>query len=141
MCYRLVHSPALDEPESIPYLIAEVASLLAQCFVEEDVVACRGREHHPHADSVSAEFVDEIQRIRRVAQRLGHLASYLVTDNAGEIDILKRFVAHVLIACHNHPRHPEEDDVRAGHEVGGRIIVAYLFVARIVYAVKECNRP
>jgi len=64
---------------------------------------------------------DEHERIGRIAERLRHLAALLVADDAGEINILERQLPHVFVARHDHARDPEENDVRPGDEIGGRI--------------------
>ena len=38
-----------------------------------------------------------------------------------DVDLAKRHVAHELQAHHDHPRHPEEDDVEAGDQYAGGI--------------------
>ena len=70
-----IHIPAFHETQGVPNLVAEVAALLAEGLVEEDVVAGRGAEHHAHTYAIGTKLVDEFNRIRRVAQRLGHLAA------------------------------------------------------------------
>ena len=62
------HLPSFHQSEGIPYLIVEVASLLAQGLVEEDVVTGRSREHHAHAHAVGTELLDELNGVRRVAE-------------------------------------------------------------------------
>ena len=135
------HFPTLHEAECVPYLVAEVTSLFAECFVEEDVVACRCGEHHAHAHAVSTILFDELERVGRVAERLGHLASQLVAHDAGEVDIAEWHLAFVLVAGHNHAGHPEEDDVRSGHKVGRGVVVADFFVARTVDTVEQRDGP
>ena len=139
--FILTHFPAFDKSEAVPYLVAEVASLLAEALVEEDVVARGGCQHHTHAHAVCAEAGNQVQRVGAVAQRLRHLASQFVADDTREIDMAERHFALVLVACHNHTRHPEEDDIRTGYEVGGRVVVLYLFVVGVLYAVEERDRP
>ena len=59
-CLRgaVVHRPALDEPEGIPDLRAEIASLLHLRFIVEDVVAGTGTQQHADADGIGAVFGD-----------------------------------------------------------------------------------
>ena len=59
ICYL----PSLHQTEGVPDLIVEVTSLLAECFVEENVVAGRCREHHTHTHAVSTKLLDEFDRI------------------------------------------------------------------------------
>ena len=46
--------PAFHQAEGIPYLVVEIASLLTQRFVEENVVTCGRAEHHAHTHTISA---------------------------------------------------------------------------------------
>ena len=55
--------------------------------------------------------------------------------------MLERHLAYVFVTCHNHACHPEEDDVRAGHQVGSGVVVVQLLVAGVVDAVKQRDRP
>ena len=67
--------PAFHEAEGVPYLVVEVAALLAECVVEQDVVTCRGGQHHSHTYAVSTVSFYQIERVGAVTQRLTHLAS------------------------------------------------------------------
>ena len=135
------HLPALHQSEGVPYLVVEVASLLAERLVEEDVVA-RGRtQHHAHAHAVGAILLDELDGVGRIAEALRHLAAQFVAHDTREIDVLEGLVVAILIARHDHARHPEEDDIRTRHEVGGREIVVDLLVVGLVDAVEEGDRP
>ena len=49
--------PALDEAEGIPDLVAEVAPLLAERLIEENVVPCRGTHDEPHTDTISTVLI------------------------------------------------------------------------------------
>ena len=135
------HFPTLDEAEGVPYLVVEVTALLAQGVVEEDVVAGRSRKHHTHAHTVGTIAFDEVERVGRVAQRLGHLASQLVAHDTCEVHVAERHVAHVFVSGHDHAGHPEEDDVRACHQVARRIVVFDFLVAGVVDAVEQGDGP
>ena len=56
--YDGVCRPALDEAEGVPELVAEVASLLAEALIEEDVVARRRAHDEPHTHAVGAVLID-----------------------------------------------------------------------------------
>ena len=115
--------------------------MLAKRLVEEDIVTCRCREHHPHTNPVSTEFLDQFDRIGRVTQRLGHLTTQLIANDTGEVDTSERHVANILIASHNHAGYPEEDDIRTCHEDRCGIVILDLFVAGIVDSVEEADGP
>ena len=55
--------PTLNETEGIPNLVVEVAALLTQCVIIEDVVAGRSSQHQTHAHTVGTKFLDQAQRI------------------------------------------------------------------------------
>ena len=141
LCFVFINLPAVHEAEGVPDFVAEVSSLLTQFFIKEDVVASRSGEHHAHSDAVSTIFLNESDGVGAVAQLFGHLASEVVTHDAGEIDIAEGNVAGVFHARHNHSCHPEEDDVRSGHEVGGGIVVGKFGVVGMVDAVEEADGP
>ena len=133
--------PSLHETESIPNLVVEVTSLLAKTLVEEDVITCRSRQHHTHANAVGAVFVYQFYRVGRVAETLRHLAAKFVAHDTCEVNVLERELAHVFLACHNHAGNPEEDDIGTCNEVACGIVVLYLFVVGVVDAVEERDRP
>ena len=133
--------PSFHESESVPNLVVEVTSLLAKTLVEENVITCRSRQHHTHANAVGAVFVYQFYRVGRVAETLRHLAAKLVAHDACEVNVLERELAHVFLACHNHAGNPEEDDVGTCYEVACGIVVLYLFVVGVVDAVEERDRP
>ena len=135
------HLPTLDKAEGVPYLVVEVASLLAEALVEENVVAGRSGEHHAHAYAVGAEFLDKLDGIGAVAQLLRHLASLLVANNAGEVDVAEGHLADKLLTGHDHASHPEEDDVGSRHKVGSGVVIVNLVVAGMVDAVEERDGP
>ena len=108
----------LAEAAGVPELVAEVAAQLDVLLVEQHVLAQRRAAHGAEAQGVGAVLGDEFERVGRIAQALAHLAAQLVADDAGEIDVAERQVAHELVARHDHARDPEEDDVRPGDQVG-----------------------
>ena len=59
----------------IPYFIIKVTPLLTQGIVKENIVPCRSRKHHPHPYSIGTVFLNQIQWVGRITQRLGHLTS------------------------------------------------------------------
>ena len=64
-------------------------------------------------ERIETDPVDEVERVDDVALGLRHLLAVLVADEAGDVDVLERHVAHELQAHHHHARDPEEDDVEA----------------------------
>ena len=60
--------PSLYQTEGIPYLVAEVGSLLAEVFLEEDIVAGRSSQQHAHAYAIGTILVYETYGVGAVAQ-------------------------------------------------------------------------
>ena len=135
------HLPTLDKAEGIPYLIIKVAALLAEGFVEEDVVASRRGEHHAHTHAVGSVLLDEGDGVGTVAQLLGHLAAQVVAHDTREIDIAEGHLARVFHTSHNHAGHPEEDDVGPCHEVGRGIVVGQFGIVGMVDTIEEADGP
>src|SRR3984957_10800134 len=80
----------LAEAARVPELVAEVAAQFDVLFIEQNILAERRGAHHAEAQRIRAELRDEVERVGRIAEALGHLAALLVTDDAGEINILER---------------------------------------------------
>jgi len=119
----------LPEPRGVPEFRGEVAPFFDLFFIEADILTARRDAHQAKAQPVGAVFLDQLQRVRRVAEQLRHFAALLVTNQAREINLPKwnvvfvaiRFSRPKLEAGNNHSRHPEENDVRRGHQHARRI--------------------
>ncbi len=135
------HFPTLDKTERVPDFVVEVTSLLAKRIIVKDVVAGRSGKHQTHTHTICTEFLDKHQWVRRVAERLRHLAAEFVADNTCKVDVAERFVALVFVASHNHTRNPEEDDIWARNEVGCRIVVFDFLILRLKDTVEERHWP
>jgi len=96
----------LAETRGVPELRAEVAAEFHVLLVEQNILPERGAAHHAEAQRVGAELRDEIERVRRIAERLRHFAALLVADDAGEIDIVKREFTHEFETAHDHSGDP-----------------------------------
>ena len=129
---RRIHAESLHETVAVPYFVAESGTLFYLGLIVEDVVTCAGAEKHTDSHGIGAIGLDKIQRIGAVAKGLGHLAAYLVADDAGEIHVGERLLAHELLTRHYHAGHPKENDVRAGHEVVGGIIICKILIGPVV---------
>ncbi len=109
-----------DEASGVPELVGEVATWrerrLDVVGIENDVGPDGAPRHQRVAQSVRAVESDHVQRIDPVAERLRHLAILGVAHRTMQIDRAKRDVAHELAAGHDHPRDPEEKDLRRRHE-------------------------
>ncbi len=65
--------------------------------------------------------LDDLQRIDDVAPGLAHLLALGVPHQGMDVDIPEGNVPHELEPHHHHPGHPEEEDVKPGHQDGGRV--------------------
>ena len=133
--------PSLNKAESIPHLITECHTLSTECIIIENIISCWCSKHHTHTNAIRSILSNQVERVRRVTQRLTHLASELITHNTCEIYILERYLMLIFTTSHNHSCYPEEDDIRTCYEVAGWIIVIYLFITRVVDTIKERYGP
>ncbi len=69
---------------------------------------------------INRNTVDQVDRVQRIALRLRHLLAAAVAHEPMHIDGLKRYFPGKMRGHHDHARHPEEDDVEAGHQHRGR---------------------
>ena len=76
----------------------------------------RHARHERVAQRVGAVALDHLERVDAVAERLGHLAMLGVADRAVQVHAGVRHLAHELEARHDHPRHPEEQDLGGGDQ-------------------------
>ena len=129
----------LPKATGVPQLVAKVAAELDILFIEEHIQPQRRTAHRAKAQGVGAVLVDELERLGRVAEALGHLAPLFVANNAGVVDIAKGQLAAILVAGHYHPRDPKENDVRPRDEVGGG--VKFLERVRLLRPAHRGKRP
>src|SRR4030088_569402 len=119
----------LPEPHRVPKFRGEVAAFLDLFFVETNVLPARRNPHKTEAQPVGAVLINQLERIRRVAEALRHLAPLLVPNESGKENIAERnvvfdafrFTRLKLEAGNDHARDPEENDVRRGYEPACRI--------------------
>ena len=133
---RFLH---LQEACRVPDLGREVAADLELLLVDLRVALERGDERDREAERVRRIRLDELQRIERVALRLGHLRAVRRADDAVDHDVLERRLLHEVDARHHHARDPEEDDVLRRHEIAGRIVVVE--VLRLLRPAERLERP
>ena len=141
-----VHLPSRNKAEGIPYLVAEIPSLLHLGFVEKYVIPGRRTQQHPETYPVSTVFGDKVKRIRGIAESLGHLPPELVPDYSSQIYIMERYVFHELVSCHDHPCHPEKQYIRSRHKVVGRVIIREIPVRSMLrmprhFRIEDGYRP
>src|SRR6266436_7633070 len=117
----------LAEPSHVPKFGGEIAAFFDLFFVEANILAARRDPHQAEAQTVRAIFVDQVERIGRIAQRLRHFAALLVANDPGEENVVERNIVFSLgrlsgfefKAGDDHARDPEENNVRSGYEHAG----------------------
>ena len=136
---RRADAIALEEARGVPQLGREVAVALDPLLIELDVAALAFHRRQGEAQRVGAIFVDQAERVDRIALRLGHFLPVRVADQAVEVERAPRHLVHELHPLHRHPRIPEEQDVEAGdqHVVG---IVA-LEIVGLLRPAERGERP
>ena len=90
---------------------------------EQDVASLGGERRQSHAQRVGSVLVDHVQRVDDVALGLAHLLSVFVADQGVDVDVLEGHLVHELEPHHDHPGHPEEDDVEPRDHQRGRVEV------------------
>ena len=65
---------------------------------------------------IQPDAVYQVYRVQHIALGLGHFLPVRVAHQAVDIDPVKRRFIHELAAHHDHPRHPKENDVKAGDQ-------------------------
>ncbi len=110
-----------QEAGGIPDLVGEVARAFQALGTEDDVGAGSRSDEQRHADGVGAVLLGDHQRIDHVALGLGHLLALGVAHQAVDVDRPERDVVHELQPQHDHAGDPEEQDVEAGDQQGGRV--------------------
>jgi len=110
------------EPRDVPKLVAEVPVSLDPFLVDGNVAPERCSPDQGHAKGIGPVLVDHHERIDHVPERLRHLLPSEVTHHPMDVSIPERHVFHEMDAHHHHARHPERDDVVAGHEHTRRVV-------------------
>ena len=59
--------------------------------------------------------IDQINWVQDIALGFGHFLPMFITNQASDIDFLKRNFPGELQCHHDHPSNPEEDNVEAGY--------------------------
>src|SRR5206468_1167054 len=126
---RLTRAVHLAKAHNVPEFCRKVAAFFDLFFVEPNVLPSRRDVHHAKTQTVGAIFVDQLEWIRRITERLRHLPPQLVANQASEQNVVKWNVVFDLFsfaglefeAGDDHPRHPEENDVWRGYEHTGGI--------------------
>ena len=125
-----------DETRGVPDLVGEVSPQLAESIGIVNVLPDGGEAGDGKAERVRPVVPDDVEGIGGIAERLRHFASLEVPYQARKVYITERDflvvpgawcairhrdISHHFRASHDHSRHPEENDIRCGHQCVGRV--------------------
>src|SRR5437667_2562116 len=85
----LTRAMHLTEARNVPEFCRKVAAFFDLFFVETNVLPSRRDAHHAKTQTVGAIFVDQLEWIRRITERLRHLPPQLVANQASEENVVK----------------------------------------------------
>ena len=134
-----IHFPTLDQSKGIPNLVGKIPALLAELFVERQIIACRGSEQHAHTDTICAILLHQLNGVGTVAQALGHFTPLLVPHNACVVNVFEGCFAPVMVATHDHPGHPEKHDFWGRDKVVGGVVIRHFLL--LVKAIEHLDGP
>ena len=117
----------LAETAGVPQFVRKVSAQFALVVAVTDVDPNGCDIDHGKAQGVRTVGGNDFQRVRRVAEGFAQLSADLVADDAGEVNVPEGQRTLELIPCHDHTGNPEEDDVRTGHQVIGRVEIFLFF--------------
>ena len=112
-----------QEAAGVPDLVGKVAHGLAPLCIEAHVVSRGVAGDQVKAQGVRSVLIGHLQGVDAVAQRLGHLAPFVVPHKAVDEDGVEGRLTGVGAAGEDHPGHPEKDNIVAGDQHVGRIEV------------------
>ena len=110
------------EPGRVPDLVGEVAAGLDGLLGQREVLLVgAGHARHGEPQRVGAVALDHVQRVDHVAEGLAHLAPGPVADEPVDHHVPERDVVHEVEPGHDHPGHPQVQDLVARDEHRRRI--------------------
>ncbi len=115
--------PLQHQARGVPDLVGEVAPHLDALGTEAHVLYGAHVEQ-TEAGGVGAVLRDQLQRVHARAQALAHPSAVGRQDRRMDDDVAEGDLARELQAHHDHPRHPQVDDVPGGGQHRGRIELA-----------------
>ncbi len=124
-----------DEPRRVPDLVRESTVALRPGHIESYIRAGRGHRGQGEAHGIRPVLLHNLNRVDDVALGLRHLLAVGVADERVNVHLFEghriRKRARAAIrhghvggepaAEHNHARHPEEENVKAGDEQARRV--------------------
>ena len=119
-----VAEPGHQQPGRVPELVREQAVGGDAVLVEAHVLPRCPHRAGPGTDRVGAVALDHVERVDDVALRLAHPRAVTGEDGAVDDHVAEGLRAGEAQPGHDHPRHPQEDDLPRGHQHVGRIEAA-----------------
>ena len=126
-----------DVARSVPKLVGKIAHCFTALHIETHVISRRVAGDHIHPQSIAAVFINHLQRVNAVAQRLGHFPSLIIPDQAMDQHSVERCFAGMGAAGEDHSGNPEENNVITGDQnIGGIEIIQILGLFRPAKSLK-----
>ncbi|MBT9159616.1 MAG: hypothetical protein DDT26_00876 [Dehalococcoidia bacterium] len=117
---------AQNKPRGIPEFIGEVAASLKLLLAQPHIVARGAAGGQGKAQGIGAVFIHCYLGVEHILARFAHLIAFLVSNESMKVNLAERNLAGVLQAHHDHPSHPEEEDIVAGLQHRGGIEIAQI---------------
>src|SRR6476646_1968710 len=99
----------LTESSHVPELGRKITAFLDLRFIEPNVLSRRRDPHQAKSQTVRTVLADQLEWIRRIAERLRHLPAEFVTNDAGEENMVKRNVVANLAGSARHELKPGDN--------------------------------
>ena len=115
---RQVHK---NKTRRIPELINEILVAGNPIFGQFDVATHGGHGCQSKPESIGAVFLHDVERVDDVPFRFGHLLPFFVAHQCMNVNVPKRDIIHELEPHHDHPRHPEKQNIETRDQGGGRV--------------------
>ena len=145
--FRRVGVPSLtvyaldDEPGGIPQLVDEVAPRFQFICAQTHIIPRCSPDGQGKAQGVNPIYAYRFGRVHSIRVQLGpaHLAPTCVPDQPVKVDGAEWHLTRVLQPHHDHPGHPEKQDIVARFHYGARVEIAEVF--SIVWPTQRRVRP
>ncbi len=100
----------------VPEFIEKEGICLDRLIGEIIVISGGIPDDERYSQTIRRIFLDDIEGIYDIPQRLGHLATLFIKDESMEVDRFERSLVGVLVSKEEHTDHPEKEDIISGLE-------------------------